>query len=231
MSSEVTELFINHQVSGADLAVLAAIRLETDPYKGMVNGPEARENYDQITESVSAAEGVKYQNETIGGVSGVWCRLEHPLTGTAILYLHGGGYVVGSAHAYRHFAGQFADRTGADVFVADYGLAPEHRFPTALNHAKAVYAGLIDAGYRQIVVVGDSAGGGLALSLVAQLAANPDAGHGVSPVCCVAMSPWTDLALTGASFIERAEEEMYLTHAAVQSFAKQYLAGHDANPR
>jgi len=224
MSNTTHPLFNHHQVSTADLAVLAAMREQTAPFKGMVNGPEARESYDQILEAVPAGPGVQYQADIVGGIPGVWCRLESAPSATAMLYLHGGGYVMGSATAYRHFAGQFAARSGMDVFVADYGLAPEHAFPTALNHAMAAYSGLVEAGYRKIVVVGDSAGGGLTLSLLAKLVAEAD--ELPQPVAAVVMSPWTDLALTGDSLESRAEEEMYLSPDAVQAFANHFLAGH-----
>ncbi|MDG9668725.1 alpha/beta hydrolase [Hahella sp. CR1] len=228
MSRDQNELFTNHPVSPADLAVVDAIRQQTAPFKGMLNGPQARDSYNQMIEETPAAAGVEYHSDTVGGVPGVWVRVKNTLSGAVILYLHGGGYVVGSAHAYRHFAGQFAARTGIDVFIADYGLAPEHPFPSALNQAKAVYAGLIAAGRQQIAIVGDSAGGGLALSLAEQIGADKEGAYGLAPVCCVTMSPWTDLALTGASHEERAEEEFYLTYDAVAAFAGYYLAGHDA---
>ncbi|ABC27423.1 Esterase/lipase [Hahella chejuensis KCTC 2396] len=228
MSRERNELFINHPVSMADLAVVDAIRQQSAPFKGMLNGPQARDSYNQMIEETPAAAGVEYQTDTVGGVPGVWVRVKNALSGAVILYFHGGGYVVGSANAYCHFAGQFAARVGVDVFIADYGLAPEHPFPTALNQAKSVYAGLLEAGYRQIAVAGDSAGGGLALSLAEQIGANESGALGLAPVCCVTMSPWTNLALTGASHTERAEEEFYLTRDAVAAFAEYYLAGHDA---
>lgn len=74
-----------------------------------------------------------------------------------MLFLHGGGYVMGSAWAYANFAGHFAQRTRAAVFAADYRLAPEHAFPAALEDAHAAYMGLLNAGATQVVVVGDSA--------------------------------------------------------------------------
>ncbi|AZZ90045.1 steryl acetyl hydrolase [Hahella sp. KA22] len=194
MSRDQNELFTNHPVSPADLAVVDAIRQQTAPFKGMLNGPQARDSYNQMIEETPAAAGVEYHPDTVGGVPGVWVQVKNALSDAVILYLHGGGYVVGSAHAYRHFAGQFAARTGIDVFIADYGLAPEHPFPSALNQAKAVYAGLIAAGRQQIAIVGDSAGGGLALSLAEQIGADKDGAYGHAPVCCVTMSPWTDLA-------------------------------------
>ncbi len=227
MFKGLNERFINHQVSDTDLIELSAIRLQLAPVKGMLEGPQARDSFDQMMEITPVAAGVKYQAETVGGVPGTWCRLKQPKSSAVILYLHGGGYVVGTANAYRHLAGQFAARTGLDAYVADYGLAPEHPFPTALNHVKAVYVGLVEAGYRQIVVVGDSAGGGLSLSLAAWISDDPNSVHGIAPACCAIMSPWTDLTLTGDSHEALAEEELFLTRAGLEALAYHYLAGHD----
>jgi acetyl esterase/lipase len=75
-----------------------------------------------------------------------------------MLYLHGGGYVLGSAQAMTNFAGQIAARVGVETFVLDYRLAPEHPFPAAIDDAVATYRGLVAAGAERIVVAGDSAG-------------------------------------------------------------------------
>ena len=227
MPKGLNERLINHQVSDADLTAVSAIRLQLASCKGMLDGPQARDSFDQMMEVTPVAAGVEYQAGTVGGVPGTWCRLKQPKADTAILYLHGGGYVVGTANAYRHLAGQFAARTGLDAYVADYGLAPEHPFPTAFNHAKATYVGLVEAGYQQIVIVGDSAGGGLSLSLATQISEDLKSVHGIAPVCCAIMSPWTDLTLSGGSHEALAEEELFLTRAGLEALAHHYLAGHD----
>ena len=117
-----------------------------------------------------AADGVSYEAAMAGGVPGWWCRPADAVVGAAILYLHGGAYVVGSASAYRHFAGQIAARAKAAVFVAEYRLAPEHPFPAAVEDAEATYRGLAGIGIHRIALAGDSAGGGLALIAAARLA-------------------------------------------------------------
>ena len=135
--------------------------------------------------------------------------------------------MMGSARAYRHFAGQFAARTGVAAFVPDYPLAPERPFPAAVDAAQAAWRGLAAQGVSEIALVGDSAGGGLALVTLAALQAEAAAGRAPALRCCVAMSPWTDLALTGASLETRADEELYLSKAMLQACARHYLGAGD----
>ena len=107
----------------------------------------------------------------------------------AVLYLHGGGYVVGSARMYRTMAAHLSRAAGAVVFCLDYRLAPEHRYPAALDDAVAAFRALADAGFApdRIALAGDSAGGGLA---VAAARALTDAGQ--RPAALGLLSPWTD---------------------------------------
>ncbi|AWD23671.1 alpha/beta hydrolase [Fuscovulum blasticum] len=219
----------DHTPSATDLAVLAELRRQSEPFKGTLSAPEGRAAYDAMMEMTPGAAGVTHEQETLRGVAGVWCRVAGAREGRAILYLHGGGYGVGSAWAYRNFAGQFAARTGINVFAADYPLAPEHPFPAALDSARAAYAGLVDKGHEKILIAGDSAGGGLTLSLLAALHRAPE-GMPV-PVGAVAMSPWTDLTLSGSSMVSRQDEEFYLTRPVLEGFAQNYQAGtNPANP-
>ena len=115
---------IFHPLSAEDRAVMAALRPQIEPFKGTMTGPEAREPYDGIMEQTPDAPGVSYERDEVGGVRGIWCRPRTAAPGAVVLYLHGGGYVFGSAHAYRHLAGQIAARANATAFVADYRLRP-----------------------------------------------------------------------------------------------------------
>jgi len=118
-------------------------------------GPAGRAAFDDLMEKTPAAEGVTYDAATVGGVPGWWCRPADADAGPVILYLHGGAYVVGSARAYRHLAGQIASRAHAPVFVADYRLAPERPFPAAVEDAEAAWRGLADAGFSRMAVAVD----------------------------------------------------------------------------
>jgi len=140
----------------------------------------------------------------------------------AILHVHGGWFNLGTARAYRNLVGHIASRAGADAFIPDYRLAPEHLFPAAVVDVEACYRGLGDQGIKRIAVVGDSAGGNLALVLLSIAAAG--AGKGLlAPVGAVAISPATDLALTGESFETRAEADPYFTKSQVADLIASYL--------
>jgi epsilon-lactone hydrolase len=143
-----------------------------------------------------------------------------------ILYLHGGGYYFGSPRSHRAIAFGLATRTHARVLSLDYRLAPEHRFPAALDDSLAAYRRLLADGIdaHSIVIAGDSAGGGLALATLLALrdAADP------LPAAAVLFSPWTDLTCSGASMrTNENRDPMY--HAPVfPRVAAQYLGGADA---
>lgn len=210
----------HHAQSTHDAEVMLALRAQTAPYKGAVFGPAGRAPYDDIMQGVAAPDGIHYQADRIGGVNGYWCLPAQAATDSALLFLHGGGYVMGSAKAYCHFAGHFARLSGQAVFVADYRLAPEHPYPAALEDAVAVYQGLQASGRRRVLVIGDSAGGGLTLSLLSRLQAITDT---VQPVAAIAMSPWTDLANLADSHHTRHDAEVYLSKAMVDACAAMYL--------
>lgn len=124
----------------------------------------------------------------------------------AILQFHGGGYIAAMKNAYRSFAGLYSELgNGCSVLTVDYRVAPENPYPSALEDAIEAYHWLLEQGYteKQIVVVGDSAGGGLALSLCLWLK-----NHGEKlPSGIIAMSPWTDLTISGESIEENFEKD------------------------
>jgi monoterpene epsilon-lactone hydrolase len=218
---------IQHPASEKDLATVDAIRQQYAPFKGGLSSPDARPGYDAMIEAIPVAAGVTFEKASVGGIAGVWCRPGNAQADSVLLYLHGGGYMVGSAFAYRHFAGQFAARTGIVAFVPDYRLAPENLFPAAVQDAHAAYRGLVSAGFTKIGLVGDSAGGGLSLITLSLAHGDASSGLGIAPKCCVVMSPLTDLALTGTSHDTKAEEDPFLTKQATQVFADAYLGQQD----
>ena len=122
-----------------------------------------------------------------------------PTDGRTILYLHGGGYFFYSPQSHRPITYALAKGASARLFALDYRLAPEHRFPAALDDAVACYRRLMMDGVapRKLVIAGDSAGGGLALATLVYLRDHGDP----LPAGAVLFSPWTDLAATGATLV------------------------------
>jgi acetyl esterase/lipase len=163
-----------------------------------------------------------------GGVAAEWVLAPVSQHHRHILYLHGGGYVIGSPSLYRHLTWRLAKAARARLIAADYRLAPEYPFPAALDDAMAVYEWLLATGAdpRQVAVIGDSAGGGLAFALLLRCR---DEGRLPLPAAVVALSPWTDLALTGASLSENAIADPFLDANGIPPVAECYLAG--ADPR
>lgn len=214
-------------LSPEDAPAVAAMRQATAAHKGDKLGPEARPMFDGMFAATPAAADVRVEAGTVGGIAGFWVRPAGARPGARVLYIHGGGYVLGSAQAFTSFVGQIALRAGADAFVPDYRLAPEHPFPAAIDDAVAVYHGLVADGAERIVAVGDSAGGGLTLALLSILATGKASGV-VQPVGAAVMSPLTDLALAGDSFETRAEADPIFTRDLLKAFSDMYLQGQDA---
>lgn len=159
-----------------------------------------------------------------GGVPGEWVRVRDGQRGPAtILYLHGGGYCTGSPLTHRSITGHLAVACSARVFVADYRLAPEHPHPAAVDDAVAACRGLFDGGVApdDLVIAGDSAGGGLSVATALRLR---EIGL-PQPRALVLFSPWVDLTL--AHLGAPPPGEVMLTLPWVRECAAAYLAGHD----
>lgn len=177
-------------------------------------------NVPRVSRSVIASE------ETIGGVKGEWSRPRAGGLAGTLLYLHGGGYVVCSPQTHRPLTNGFA-KAGFEVFAPDYRLAPEFPFPAAIDDAVSVYRALIARGTdpATLAVAGDSAGGGLTLALLLQLR---ELGLPM-PAAAMLFSPWTDLAITGASGETNARSCAMFDGDLLRGGVEIYLAG--ADPR
>ena len=217
----------HHEEHLLDRAAMLAMRALLAVQPKLQFGPEARPDFDSLMEKTPAVEGVTYEVSTIAGVAGWWCRPQHPVDDCAIIYFHGGAYVLGSAAAYRNLVGQIAARAKVAIFIADYGLAPEHPFPAAVNEAAAIYRGLAASGMSKLVIAGDSAGGGLALALLQSVSSAANDETMPKPLAAVVMSLWADLALTGESMETRAESDPILTRDALNQAAQLYLGNKD----
>src|SRR3989441_1005566 len=215
-----------HPLSPEDALGATALRASVAAFKGKLAGTAARGPFDYIMEQVAAPTDVTFEADTVGGIVGLWAKPARPRKGAAILHLHGGWFNLGTARAYRNFVGHIASSAGADAFVPDYRLAPEHLFPAAVEDVEACYRGLVDKGINKIALTGDSAGGDLALVLLSIACAQAHNG-GIAPVGAVAISPVTDLTLTGQSFETRAEADPYFTKSQVVGLVASYLGETD----
>ena len=174
-----------------------------------------------------APEGVTCTPVEVAGVSAEW----HVATGAAedkvIVYVHGGGYVMGSAGSHRDMTGRLSKAAGARVLSLNYRMAPEHPFPAAVDDTVAAYKGLLDQGIKpgNIAIAGDSAGGGLAL---ASLLAIRDKGL-PTPGAGVGISPWVDMEGLGESMTTRAAVDPVVQKEGLLGMAKMYLG--DADPK
>lgn len=158
-------------------------------------------------------------------LAGEWIRPRQNRTQRTILFLHGGGYFFGSPRTHRPITVALAGMTGAQTFSLNYRLAPEHPYPAALEDAQMAYQWLLQQGIppQEIVLAGDSAGGGLCL---ATLVALRDSGQPL-PAAALCFSPWTDLAGTGASMVRNDRKCAMFTAEAVKEMAHLYLNGLD----
>jgi epsilon-lactone hydrolase len=171
---------------------------------------------------------VQVSDVTAGGVPAHWLVAPGADAGRVLVFLHGGGYELGSVRSDGELAARLGRASGMRVLFPEYRLAPEHPFPAAIDDVLAAWRWLradegISAG--SMAVAGGSAGGGLAVAL---LVATRDAGEPL-PAAAVLMSPTVDLTSSGASMIERAEQDPISTPEMLRQFAADYLAG--ADPR
>jgi epsilon-lactone hydrolase len=163
-----------------------------------------------------------------GGVDGEWISPADAPQDKAILYFHGGGFRIGSVASHRDLIAQIAIASGWRVLAINYRLAPDHRFPAALDDTLAAYAWMLGQGLKHgdIAFAGDSAGGNLVLATMLALRE-----RGLPlPVAGVLMSPWTDLAATGESYVSRAEADPIHQRPMILALAKNYLGG-QGDPR
>ncbi|HEY1362744.1 MAG TPA: alpha/beta hydrolase [Xanthobacteraceae bacterium] len=188
---------------------------------------QVRQWLDDVTRYVPKPPRGTRVSRVDGGVGGVAVATPQSRADRHVLYLHGGAYCFGKPSHYRDFIWRIAAATGARVLCVDYRLAPEHPFPAALDDAVAAYRGLLAAGAApsRIAIMGDSAGGGLTLATLLRLR---DEGVGL-PAAAVALSPWTDLALTGESYVGNAASDPMPAVRHVPGWARHYVAG--ADPR
>lgn len=158
-----------------------------------------------------------------------WFRPDGDTEGRIVLYLHGGAYIAGSHGTHRGLAATFARHAEAEVLLPEYRLAPEHRFPAAIDDALATWRWLVEehgADPARCAFVGDSAGGGLALALAV---AARDAGLPM-PGGIACMSPWTDLTGSGGSVLDNDQHDIWLDGPLIAPGGRLYAPEHPDHP-
>lgn len=188
---------------------------------------ERRAAMDAGGEMGALPRGCFHEPTTLGGVKCERVVPQEALAGRMLMYLHGGAYTAGSPRSHRPLVARLAVTARTVAVAADYRLGPEHRFPSAVEDAVAVYRALIEAGTEpaKLIVAGDSAGGGLALALALALKA-----EGLpQPVGFFVISPWADLTQSGVSYRTKADTDPMITKAGLDQNALMYLGGLDAH--
>lgn len=189
--------------------------------------PEQRAELDGVASSSPPPEGVSVERVTLGGRPGERLTPEGPATDAVVLYLHGGGYCIGSLGSHRGLGGRLALAAGCPVVTLDYRLAPEHPFPAALDDATGAYGDLLATGVpaERIAIAGDSAGGGLT---VAVLLALRSAGSPL-PAAAACLSPWVDLTQSSDAYRRIGDRDPMVSKSGLDLMADAYLGG--ADPR
>src|SRR6202050_2503340 len=188
---------------------------------------QVRAGFEAMGSMLPVEADIKAEPVSAGGVKAEWVTAPGAESTRAILYLHGGGYVIGSINTHRALAGRLSRAAKARVLLIDYRLAPEHPFPAAVDDSVAAYRWMLAQGLKptRIAVAGDSAGGGLT---AATLVAIRDAKLPV-PAAGALLSPWVDLEGIGESMTTKDAADPMVHKDGLVGMAKAYLAG--KNPR
>ncbi|MCX7619247.1 MAG: alpha/beta hydrolase [Acidimicrobiales bacterium] len=204
-------------------ALLSATRLRPDTPLD-----EQRQAIETLGATVPIADGVTVEPDQIGSVPAVWLEPINAAPGRTLIYLHGGGYNIGSIKSHQAMVSRLAVTARARSLLIDYRLAPEHPFPAALDDAAATYRALIDEGSEpsRLVVAGESAGGGLTAALLLRLKHE----QMPMPAACVLFSPWLDLAGSGDSMATNAGSDIILDPATLDWWAANYAGERLSDP-
>ena len=186
---------------------------------------QRRAQYERAERVFPTPPDVKIETVAAPARPAEWLTPPGVRTDAVVLYLHGGGYVIGSTRSHRHLAAAIARAAGTRALLLDYRLAPEHPFPAALDDAMAAYQWLLAQGIApaRVVVAGDSAGGGLTM---ATLLALRDRGL-PRPAGGVCISPWVDLTNSAESYVSKAGVDPIVTRDAIEELTQAYVGGGD----
>ncbi len=187
---------------------------------------ERRAYFNNLDQQFPTPEDVRIEPVVANGIRAEWVRASTASDDRVILYLHGGGYVVGSPTSHRHLVAELSRAAHSAALAIDYRLAPENPFPAAVEDAVSAYRWLTDSGIApdRIIIAGDSAGGG---STVAMMVSLRDQGIAL-PAGGACISPWTDLTITAESYTTKAAVDPMINRDQLSMMASAYLGGADA---
>lgn len=186
---------------------------------------ETRVNLDTLGDRFTLPEGLVVEKDDVDGVPAEWLIPKDASDRGVLYYLHGGGYVIGSIQSHRHMVAQMAEAASMRACMIDYRLAPEHPFPAGLEDAVSGYHWLLALGHNanEIVLCGDSAGGGLTMATLLQLLDERTS----LPKCAVLLSPWTDLTNELESRTTKLDAEPMLSAPGTKVNAQNYAKGEE----
>ena len=170
-------------------------------------------------------EGTLVEKLSIAALNAEWIYAASAAQEKVVLYLHGGGYIAGSADTHRALCASLSQKTEAKILFPEYRLAPENPFPAALNDALSAYRWLLAEGFNasNIILAGDSAGGGLSLAIIQKLRDDDDP----LPAGVICISPWTDLTMNHTSHRDKAHADPILRGDSLHLWASSYIADND----
>ena len=201
--------------------------LDSMPDTSNMTFEERRADFEQQVAILPLAECVSCEPVSAGGIPAEWIVPEGAPDGDVTLYLHGGGYCMGSINTHRSMVSHIAEAANTKALLIDYRLAPENPFPAAVEDSTAAYNWLLTQGFAagNIIIAGDSAGGGLTVATLVSLKEKEIP----LPTAAVLISPWLDLAITGDSIVSKADIDPMVTKEGLTEMAEAYLG--DANPQ
>jgi len=212
-------------MSHAGIEAVSAVLAESGLSSSTI--AEQRAALDGMAATSPPPEGVTVEPVSLAGRAGEWLTPEVDTVDGVVLYLHGGGYCIGSLGSHRGLGGRLAMAAGCPVVTIDYRLAPEHPFPAAVDDATAAYRDLLAIGASpgQVAIAGDSAGGGLTVATLLALRA---AGTPL-PAAAVCLSPWADLTQSSPAYARIGDRDPMVSKSGLDLMAEAYLG--ETDPR
>ena len=199
-------------------------RQGTSPTNLQITIEQRRRGMEKVAFPV--AEDIKVEGLEVVGLAAEWIEAPEVDSSRVILYLHGGGYVMGSLITHRALMGEISRAAKAKVLGLEYRLAPENPYPAAVDDAVAGYQWLLDQGYaaKNMAIAGDSAGGGLTIATLVVLKQSSD----LLPAAAVCLGPWSDLTCSTETYQSRADDDPMIQQAGIADMAGEYLQNADA---